>query len=137
MKGLSSRLQKLASGTNHNHRSRAACWRRFLTASALLTQIQLFWLAGFHYHPDVSDFHWAYSVADSPSSHGTPGDEARSCVFCQVARHSLSSPSANGLLSFVNISAGRIAPLVMAAPLAAPHVRLAGRDPPSSFLANH
>lgn len=136
MKAFSLRIRKRVSGPNYRCRSQAACWRQFLTAAALLTQIQLFWLAGFHYHADVSDFQWASSVADSPSSHGTPVDDVRSCVFCQVARHNLSIPSVNSLLSFASASAGSIAPLIPAATPAAPHVRLAGRDPPSSLLVN-
>jgi hypothetical protein len=130
------RIRKLLFGRGNGHRSRPACLRRFLTAAALLTQVQLFWLAAIHYHPDVSDFQWASSVADSPSSHGIPVDSERSCPFCQVARHNPSSPPVDGQPSLASVSAGRTTPLVLTPLPAAPQVRLAGRDPPLSFLAN-
>lgn len=110
---------------------------RLVALAVLLAQLQLFWLAGFHYHPEVPGPQRSGSnLVSAPSGQGTPADNSQSCPFCRIARHSPSAPPTTVFLSFHNISTGGIVPLVSARPIAAPQVRFTGRDPPFSWLAN-
>lgn len=107
--------------------------RQLLTSAILLSQLQLVWLTGFHYHPSVSvPQQSAPIIASGPGQH-TPADEGSSCPFCQLVRHSISAPAASRVVSFDSLRSTRISPLVPPAPLTAPQLRLPGRDPPLSL----
>jgi hypothetical protein len=107
-----------------------------MTWAALLAQLQLVWLAGFHYHPEVSVSRRSPATITSNTALGSPADDGSSCPFCQLVRHNTSSPSSTAVLFYRSTSSARITQLVPTRPLTSSHVRLAGRDPPVSLLAN-
>jgi len=133
MKAYLRQIRRLAAA-KRGPRGCAVLLRRFLAGVALLGQFQLVWLGGFHYHPEVSGAPPASSSVTRQSSQPTTPDEhSRSCPFCQVVRDNHSTPPATGFLFCQSFVRRRIAPLILATPLSAPQVRLAGRDPPLSF----
>ena len=111
--------------------------RLLLTGAVLLAQFQLAFLAGFHYHSELSlNRRSAATVVSNPAP-GSPADDGNSCPFCQLVRHSTSSPPSTVVIFFHSTSNPRITQPILRHALAASHVRLAGRDPPSlSLLAN-
>jgi hypothetical protein len=111
--------------------------RLLLNGAVLLAQLQLVWLAGFHYHAEVTLRQSSSAAIACNALQGSPVDDGGSCPFCQLVRHSTSSPPSSITPFFDSTSNNRITPLVQTEPLAASHVRLAGRDPPSlSLLTN-
>jgi hypothetical protein len=104
--------------------------RLLLTGAVLLAQLQVVWLAGFHYHPEVSLRQGSPATIARNAAQGSPADDGSSCPFCQLVRHSTSSPLSSISLFFDSTSNNRITPLIQTEPQAASHVRLAGRDPP-------
>lgn len=110
---------------------------RFVTVLALLAQFQIFWLAGFHYHPELAGAQQSgRAVSATPAHPGSQSDDSRSCAFCQIVRHSVSTPPLAPALSFNTASTIDLSPAVAVRPLRPIQIRLAGRDPPLSFLAN-
>jgi hypothetical protein len=110
---------------------------RLLALAALLAQFQLLWLAGFHYHPEITGAGQSRpAVAADRGQQGAPADGSSSCAFCQIIRHSTSGPPAVVAFSFHISSTIGLTLIAAARPLARPQVRLAGRDPPYSFLAS-
>lgn len=104
---------------------------RLVTSLALLAQFQIFWLAGFHYHPELAGAQQSRrSVAAIPIHPGSQSDDSGSCAFCQIVRHSVSAPPLAAVLSFNTVSTTNLAPAVEARPHPQIQVRLAGRDPP-------
>jgi len=104
---------------------------------ALLAQFQIFWLAGFHYHQEVAGAQRSRrAVSAIPSHSGSQSDDSGSCAFCQIVRHSVSAPPLVAALSFNTASTSDLSPAVAVRPLRPIQIRLAGRDPPHSFLAN-
>jgi Protein of unknown function (DUF2946) len=116
--------------------ARVTLVRLLLTGAVLLAQLQLVWLAGFHYHPEVSLKQSSAATIARNAAQGSPADDGNSCPFCQLVRHSTSSAPSSITLFFDSTSNNRITPLVLIHPVVASHVRLAGRDPPLSLLAN-
>jgi len=113
----------------------SAC--RFVTSLALLAQFQIFWLAGFHYHPELAGAQQSgRAVSAIPIHPGSQSDDSRSCAFCQIVRHTVSTPPLVAALSSNTISTSDLSPAVAARPLHRIQIRLAGRDPPYSFLAS-
>ena len=116
--------------------SRSARLRYLAAAIALLGQVQLFCLAGFHYHPDLPGPSRSATPTASAQRHsGAPVEDARSCPFCQVIRHNPVAASSAFHFSLNTLSTARLAPAALARPSSAPQVRLPGRDPPLSFSA--
>jgi hypothetical protein len=110
---------------------------RLVTSLALLAQFQIFWLAGFHYHQEVAGAQQSRrAVSAIPSHSGSQSDDSGSCAFCQIVRHSVSTPPLAAPLSFNALSTSILAAAALARPLPRKQIRLAGRDPPHSFLAN-
>lgn len=115
---------------------KAALVRLLLTGAVVLAQIQLLWLAGFHYHPEVSVHRRSPATTVGDQAHRSPADDGSSCPFCQLLRHSTSTPQSTIVLVFDSASNTKVTPHLQTEPAVAPHVRLAGRDPPLSLLAN-
>ncbi len=110
---------------------------RLLAYAALLAQLQIVWLAGFHYHPELAGAPESRPTAWAVPNHSTsPADDSRSCAFCQIVRHGVSTPATAWALPFNIISTVGLAPVEIVRPPIHSQVRLAGRDPPHSFLAN-
>ena len=109
--------------------------RLLLTGAVLVAQLQLVWLAGFHYHPVVSTNRRSPATVGD-QAHGLPIDDGSSCPFCQLLLHSTSTPQSTVVFFFDSTSNTKVTPRLQTEPQVAPHVRLAGRDPPISLLAN-
>jgi hypothetical protein len=129
------RFSNCAAGTNGTGRRGSTF--RLLAFAALLAQLQLVYLAGFHYHPDFAGPRQSpLAVSAIPGQSGSPADNSGSCTFCQIVRHGVSTAATPVALLFHSISTISLAPVVVVRPIAHPQVRLAGRDPPHSFLAS-
>lgn len=124
--GFSSRA-----GRRPGNDRRSTSLSRFVTSLALLAQFQIFWLAGFHYHPELRGAHQSgRAVSAIPVHSGSQSDDSRSCAFCQIVRHSVSTPSLATAFSFNTLSTTNLAPARSVRPITRTQVRLAGRDPP-------
>jgi hypothetical protein len=110
---------------------------RLLALAALLAQFQFAWLAGFHYHAELSAPHPRPALAAVPVHSGAPAEDSNSCLFCQTIRHSTSTPPGVVALCFHSISTVHRVPAIFLSPLTHSQIRLAGRDPPFSFVANN
>jgi hypothetical protein len=111
--------------------------RKWIAAAVLLAQFQLLCLTAFHHHALASLAHPASSTSiGTPDRQGAPVDESRSCPICQFVRHNPTAPPRSVALSAASLASRRITPSIAAKPLVASRVRLAGRDPPSSFQAS-
>ncbi|HXJ94739.1 MAG TPA: hypothetical protein VMT20_17985 [Terriglobia bacterium] len=133
---LASLIRSLKFRSRRRASAGAAFARVLLTGAVLLSQLQLAWLAGFHYHSELSISRRSPATIVSNRAQGSPADDGSSCPFCQVVRHSTSSPPSTVVIFFHSTSNPRITQPILRHPLAASHVRLAGRDPPLSLLAN-
>ena len=110
--------------------------RLIVVSAVVLAQLELLWLAGFHYHGEFS------ASRESPPGFASPGSQQRnpagasdSCPLCLIIRHNISGPAAVTLPVFDPFLISGVTLPTTAKPLVAAHVRLSGRDPPLSFLA--
>src|SRR5579859_5258031 len=109
---------------------RVAFVRQLLTSAILLTQVQLVWLTGAHYHRALSISRYSATTIAGGPAQGAPSDDGRSCPFCQLVRHNTSAVAASCVVHSGSLSSAGITPLILAAPPAASYLRLPGRDPP-------
>jgi hypothetical protein len=104
---------------------------QWLAFAALLAQLQIVWLAGFHYHPELAGAEQSRpALVAYPGHPGSPADDSRSCAFCQIVRHSTSTQPLVAGVFFHTIFTNRLAAVAVVLRLPRPYVRLAGRDPP-------
>lgn len=111
--------------------------RLMVVSAVVLAQLELLWLAGFHYHGEFS------ASRESPSGFVSPGSQQRnpgaasdSCPLCLIIRHNISRPAAVTLPVFDPFLISGVTLPATAKLLVTAHVRLSGRDPPLSFPAD-
>lgn len=111
--------------------------RLLVVSAVVLAQLELLWIAGFHYHGEFPAGRGAPSGFAGPGSHQrNPGAASDSCPLCLIIRHNISAPAAATPPALDPILIGGVLPPLAVSPLIAAHIRLAGRDPPSSLPAS-
>ena len=136
-KAVSTTCRRLFPAARAIFRGGLGVMRLVVVTAVVLAQLELLWIAGFHYHGEFSASRGSPSAfSGSRSQQRNPGAASDSCPLCLIIRHNISGPAAMTLPLFDPFLISGIALPATAKPLVAAHVRLSGRDPPLSFPAD-